>query len=165
MIEIMNFCSSYLDLETRPLHFKKLWMRYSYLIASIYRGILSWYFFIWTDQLEYLVLVLELLCQHPLVAKRSKCLFFIRISWLLGTYSIILRTQGLSVDPAKLETIQQWAPPRALKDYKFSSPYMLLQMIHPLLWFHWKINHWFDQEGGFSLDKRSSNNIQILKTK
>ncbi|KAH0655105.1 hypothetical protein KY285_029987 [Solanum tuberosum] len=69
----------------------------------------------WTDHLEHLVSVLQLLRQYQLVAKRSKCLFGQESVDYLGH---IISSQGLSVDPGKVESIQQWAPPRTVKEVR-----------------------------------------------
>ncbi|XP_019255164.1 PREDICTED: uncharacterized protein LOC109233755 [Nicotiana attenuata] len=66
----------------------------------------------WVAHLEHLAVVLNLLRQHHLVAKRSKCLFGQTSVDYLGH---IISAQGLSVDPAKIHAIQQWPPPYSIK--------------------------------------------------
>ncbi|KAH0652914.1 hypothetical protein KY289_030592 [Solanum tuberosum] len=50
---------------------------------------------------------------RELVAKQSKCLFGQELVDYLGH---IISSQGLSVDPGKVESIQRWAPPRTVKE-------------------------------------------------
>ncbi|KAH0760251.1 hypothetical protein KY290_023744 [Solanum tuberosum] len=69
----------------------------------------------WTDHLEHLVSVLQLLRQHQLVAKQSKCLSGQESVDYLGH---IISSQGLSVDPGKVESIQRWTPPRTVKEVR-----------------------------------------------
>ncbi|XP_019237377.1 PREDICTED: uncharacterized protein LOC109217575 [Nicotiana attenuata] len=69
----------------------------------------------WVAHLEHLAVVLHLLCQHHLVAKRSKCLFGQTSVDYLGH---IISAQGLSVDPAKIHAIQQWPPPHSIKEIR-----------------------------------------------
>lgn len=66
----------------------------------------------WTDHLEHLAAVLQLLRQHQLVDKRSKCLFSQSSFDYLGH---IISTQGLLVDPDKIRTIEQWPTLRLVK--------------------------------------------------
>lgn len=65
--------------------------------------------------LEQLELVLSLLRKHKLVAKLSKCLFGKTSVDYLGH---VISAKGLSVDPAKIISIQQWPTPRVVKDIR-----------------------------------------------
>lgn len=69
----------------------------------------------WEEHLLHLQTVLNLLRQHQLVAKRSKCQFGqTRVDYLGHVISI----QGLSVDPLKISAIQQWPVPRNVKQVR-----------------------------------------------
>lgn len=67
----------------------------------------------WSTHLEHLETVLKLLREHQLVAKRSKCLFGQPIVEYLGH---IISAKGLAVNPDKIEVIQQWPPPKIVKE-------------------------------------------------
>ena len=53
--------------------------------------------------------------QHLLEAKRSKCLFGQSSVDYLGH---IISAQGLAVNPDKIEVIQQWLPPKTVKEVR-----------------------------------------------
>ncbi|GJZ61037.1 putative reverse transcriptase domain-containing protein [Tanacetum coccineum] len=53
-------------------------------------------------------MILELLKKEKLYAKFSKCDFWIRIVQFLGH---LIDSQGLHVDPAKIEAVKNWASP------------------------------------------------------
>ena len=58
---------------------------------------------------QHLKLVLELLEKEQLYAKLSKCEFWLREVKFLGH---VINSQGIQVDPAKIETVKNWATPR-----------------------------------------------------
>ncbi|GKC88493.1 putative reverse transcriptase domain-containing protein [Tanacetum coccineum] len=58
---------------------------------------------------EHLKLVLELLKKEELYAKFSKCEFWIPKVQFLGH---VIDSQGIHVDPAKIESIKDWASPK-----------------------------------------------------
>nr|GEX37155.1 putative reverse transcriptase domain, ribonuclease H-like domain, aspartic peptidase domain protein [Tanacetum cinerariifolium] len=65
------------------------------------------------DQLQeehanHLMIILELLKKEKLYAKFSKCDFWIRTVQFLGH---LIDSQGLHVDPAKIEAVKKWASP------------------------------------------------------
>ena len=62
--------------------------------------------------IQHLGLVLSLLLQHQLYAKKSKCVFGISEVEYLGH---ILSGQGVSADPKKLSTMKDWASPTTVK--------------------------------------------------
>ncbi|GKE80824.1 putative reverse transcriptase domain-containing protein, partial [Tanacetum coccineum] len=57
---------------------------------------------------NHLRIILELLNKEKLYAKFSKCDFWIRIVQFLGH---LIDSQGLHVDPAKIEAVKNWASP------------------------------------------------------
>ncbi|GJU12464.1 putative reverse transcriptase domain-containing protein [Tanacetum coccineum] len=59
---------------------------------------------------EHLKLIFELLKKEELYAKFSKCEFWIRKVQFLGH---MIDSQGIHVDPAKIESIKDWASPNA----------------------------------------------------
>ncbi|GKA17194.1 putative reverse transcriptase domain-containing protein [Tanacetum coccineum] len=58
---------------------------------------------------EYLKVILELLKKEKLYAKFSKCEFWIPKVQFLGH---VIDSRGIHVDPAKIETIKDWASPK-----------------------------------------------------
>ncbi|GKB81061.1 putative reverse transcriptase domain-containing protein [Tanacetum coccineum] len=59
---------------------------------------------------EYLKLILELLKKEELYAKFSKCEFWIPKVQFLGH---VIDSEGIHVDPAKIESIKDWASPKS----------------------------------------------------
>ncbi|GKB03859.1 putative reverse transcriptase domain-containing protein [Tanacetum coccineum] len=60
------------------------------------------------EHANHLRIILELLKKEKLYAKFSKCDFWIRIVQFLGH---LIDSQGIHVDPAKIEAIKNWASP------------------------------------------------------
>ncbi|GKA00844.1 putative reverse transcriptase domain-containing protein [Tanacetum coccineum] len=64
---------------------------------------------------EHLRLILELLKKEELYAKFSKCEFWIPKVQFLGH---VIDYQGIHVDPAKIESIKDWASPKTLTEIR-----------------------------------------------
>ncbi|GJX47104.1 putative reverse transcriptase domain-containing protein [Tanacetum coccineum] len=62
---------------------------------------------------EHLKLILELLKKEELYAKFSKCKFWLSKVQFLGH---VINSEGIHVDPAKIETIKDWASPKTLTE-------------------------------------------------
>jgi hypothetical protein len=62
---------------------------------------------------QHLRVVLEKLRQNQLYAKFSKCDFWLKEVAFL---SHVLTTEGVAVDPAKIETVKEWEQPRNVTD-------------------------------------------------
>nr|ABA96940.1 retrotransposon protein, putative, Ty3-gypsy subclass [Oryza sativa Japonica Group] len=60
---------------------------------------------------QHLRLVLEKLKEHQLYAKFSKCDFWLKEVQFLGH---IVNAQGVAVDPANVESVTEWTPPRTV---------------------------------------------------
>ncbi|GKE76611.1 putative reverse transcriptase domain-containing protein [Tanacetum coccineum] len=60
------------------------------------------------EHINHLRIILELLKKEKLYAKFSKCDFWIRIVQFLG---YLIDSQGLHVDPAKIEAVKNWESP------------------------------------------------------
>ncbi|GJV39391.1 putative reverse transcriptase domain-containing protein [Tanacetum coccineum] len=60
------------------------------------------------EQANHLRIILELLKKEKLYAKFSKCDFWIRMVQFLGH---LIDSQGLHVDPAKIDAVKNWASP------------------------------------------------------
>ncbi|GKF83572.1 putative reverse transcriptase domain-containing protein [Tanacetum coccineum] len=60
---------------------------------------------------EHLKLILELLKKEELYAKFSKCEFWIPKVQFLGH---VIDSEGIHVDPAKIESIKDWTSPKSL---------------------------------------------------
>lgn len=66
----------------------------------------------WEHHLQHLTQVHQILREHKLVAKRSKCLFGQPQVDYLGH---VISRKGLAVDPSKISVIQQWPVPTNVK--------------------------------------------------
>ncbi|GKB97256.1 putative reverse transcriptase domain-containing protein [Tanacetum coccineum] len=64
---------------------------------------------------EHLKLILELLKKEQLYAKFSKCKFWIPKVQFLGR---VIDSQGIQVDPAKIESIKYWAYPNTVTEIR-----------------------------------------------
>nr|GEW76359.1 putative reverse transcriptase domain-containing protein [Tanacetum cinerariifolium] len=64
---------------------------------------------------EHLKLILELLKREQLYAKFSKCEFWISKVQFLGH---VIDSQGIHVDPAKIESIKDWASPKSATEIR-----------------------------------------------
>ncbi|GJT89829.1 putative reverse transcriptase domain-containing protein [Tanacetum coccineum] len=64
---------------------------------------------------EHLKFILELLTKEELYAKFSKCEFWILKVQFLGH---VIDSQGIHVDPAKIESIKDWASPTTLTEIR-----------------------------------------------
>ena len=69
----------------------------------------------WAEHLQHLDLVLQLLYDHHLYAKQSKCVFGKKEVDYLGH---IVSVQGVRVDPAKIDAMKKWPPPQTLKSLR-----------------------------------------------
>jgi hypothetical protein len=66
----------------------------------------------WTNHLTHVDQVLRLLSQHQLFLKQSKCAFGAsEVEYLVH----LVRKDGVRVDPKKIEAMQDWLHPKALK--------------------------------------------------
>ncbi|GKF61737.1 hypothetical protein Tco_0181791 [Tanacetum coccineum] len=64
---------------------------------------------------EHLKLILELLKKEQLYAKFSKCEFRIPKVQFLGH---VIDSQGIHVDPAKIESVKDWASPKSAAEIR-----------------------------------------------
>ena len=64
---------------------------------------------------EHLCSVFELLRQHLLFAKESKCVFFAEEIQYLGH---IISAKGMRMDPEKVDAILKWPAPKTLQELK-----------------------------------------------
>ncbi|GKE74880.1 putative reverse transcriptase domain-containing protein [Tanacetum coccineum] len=67
------------------------------------------------EHAEHLKLILELLKKEQLYAKFSKCEFWIPKVQFLGH---VIDSQGIHVDPAKIESVKDWASPKSAGYYR-----------------------------------------------
>ncbi|GJV42964.1 putative reverse transcriptase domain-containing protein [Tanacetum coccineum] len=67
------------------------------------------------EHAEHLKLILELLKKEQLYAKFSKCEFWIPKVQFLGQ---VINNQGIHVDPAKIESVKDWASPKSAKEIR-----------------------------------------------
>ncbi|GJR00329.1 putative reverse transcriptase domain-containing protein [Tanacetum coccineum] len=72
---------------------------------------------------NHLRIILELLKKEKLYAKFSKCDFWIRIVQFLGH---LINSQGLHVDPAKIEAVKNWASPTTPTEKLYEAPILAL---------------------------------------
>ena len=66
----------------------------------------------WAEHLQYIKQVLQVLQEHHLVLKRSKCSFGQESMAYLGH---IISATGVAMDPAKVSTVVAWPQPRSLR--------------------------------------------------
>jgi hypothetical protein len=64
---------------------------------------------------QHLRMVLQVLREHQLYAKLSKCSFYQRQIHYLGH---IISEEGITVDPEKLQAIQEWPAPRSVAEVR-----------------------------------------------
>ncbi|GKC08407.1 putative reverse transcriptase domain-containing protein [Tanacetum coccineum] len=67
------------------------------------------------EHVEHLKLILELLTKEELYAKFSKCEFWLSKVQFLGH---VIDSKGIHVDPAKIESIKDWASPKTLTEIR-----------------------------------------------
>ena len=67
------------------------------------------------EHAEHLRIVLEKLRQNQLYAKFSKCEFWLEKVAFLGH---VLTTEGVAVDPAKIEAVIEWQQPKNVTDIR-----------------------------------------------
>ena len=65
------------------------------------------------EHAEHLRLVLEILREHQLYGKLSKCEFWLEEVQFLGH---VISTQGITVDPTKIETMVKWERPQTVTE-------------------------------------------------
>ena len=63
------------------------------------------------EHVEHLRVVLEILREHQLYGKLSKCEFWLEEVQFLGH---VISAQGITVDPAKIETVVKWERPQTV---------------------------------------------------
>ncbi|GKD85055.1 hypothetical protein Tco_1356209, partial [Tanacetum coccineum] len=61
------------------------------------------------EHTEHLKLILELLKKEEFYAKFSKCEFWLSKVQFIGQ---VIDSEGIHVDPAKIESIKDWASPK-----------------------------------------------------
>ncbi|GJX88438.1 putative reverse transcriptase domain-containing protein [Tanacetum coccineum] len=67
------------------------------------------------EHAEHLKLILELLKKEELYAKFSKCKFWLSKVQFLG---YVIYSEGIHVDPSKIESIKDWASPKTLTEIR-----------------------------------------------
>ncbi|GJS12810.1 putative reverse transcriptase domain-containing protein [Tanacetum coccineum] len=73
------------------------------------------------EHANHLRIILELLKKEKLYAKFSKCDFWIRIVQFLGH---LIDSQGLHVDPAKIEAVKNWTSPTTPTEIRLGSRFI-----------------------------------------
>jgi hypothetical protein len=94
---------------------------------------------------KHLRMVLQVLREHKLYAKLSKCIFYQKKIHYLGH---IISAEGITVDPEKIEAIRGW--PSAKKCHRgqiIHGSFWLLPKIHKRILKDCKPNHFFAKEG------------------
>ena len=69
----------------------------------------------WEEHEQHLRIVLQTLREHQLYAKKEKCDFWLTEVKFLGH---VISGQGISVDPAKIETVLQWERPKNVAEIR-----------------------------------------------
>ncbi|GJU87870.1 putative reverse transcriptase domain-containing protein [Tanacetum coccineum] len=80
------------------------------------------------EHANHLRIILELLKKEKLYAKFSKCDFWISIVQFLGH---IIDSQGIHVDPAKIEAVKNWASPTTPIELELLADYNCKISYHP----------------------------------
>ncbi|GKA66714.1 putative reverse transcriptase domain-containing protein [Tanacetum coccineum] len=75
------------------------------------------------EHADHLRIILELLKKEKLYAKFSKCDFWISIVQFLGH---VIDSQGIHVDPAKIEAVKNWASPTTPTEKFYEAPILAL---------------------------------------
>jgi hypothetical protein len=94
---------------------------------------------------KHLRMVLQVLREHKLYAKISKCIFYQKKIHYLGH---IISEDGITVDHEKIEAIRGWPMPRNVIEVRsFYGSCRLLPKIHKRVFKDCKPNHFFAKEG------------------
>ena len=121
--------------RTRYEHFEFLVMSFGLINATtafmdlmnrIFRPYLDQFVIVFIDDIliysgsgeehaEHLRIVLQILWEHRLYAKLSKCQFWLDIVAFLGH---IVSAEGVSVDPQKVKAILNWKPPTSVTEIR-----------------------------------------------
>ena len=64
---------------------------------------------------RHLIIVLQTLREHKLYAKMSKCEFWMKEVKFIGH---VVSEQGVAVDPAKIEAVMKWEPPKNVTEVR-----------------------------------------------
>ena len=67
------------------------------------------------EHAEHLRIVLQILREHQLYAKSSKCQFWLDKVAFLGH---VISVEGVSVDPKKIEAVVNWKPPKNVSEVR-----------------------------------------------
>ncbi|GJW80176.1 hypothetical protein Tco_0144151 [Tanacetum coccineum] len=94
--------------------FKTRYGHYEFQVMST-SGLLKKHSQLVKSMKKHLKLILELLKKEQLYAKFSKCEFWIPKVQFLGH---VIDSQGIHVDPAKIESIKDWASPRTAMEIR-----------------------------------------------
>ncbi|GJR32451.1 putative reverse transcriptase domain-containing protein [Tanacetum coccineum] len=106
---LTNAPAVFMDLMNR------VWKPYLYKFMIVFIDDILIYSKSKEEHEEHLKLFLELLKKEQLYAKFSKCEFWIPRVQFLGH---VIDSQGIHVDPAKIESIKDWASPKTLTQKK-----------------------------------------------
>jgi hypothetical protein len=96
------------------------------LMNGVFRNYLDKFFIVFLDDIlvyskieeeheQHLRMVLQVLREHQLYAKLSKCLFYQKQIHYLGH---IISEEGIVVDPEKVQAIQEWPAPRNVTEVR-----------------------------------------------
>jgi len=67
------------------------------------------------EHAEHLRVVLDILREHQLYGKLSKCEFWLKEVQFLGH---VISAQGIAIDPAKIETVMNWERPQTVSEVR-----------------------------------------------
>ena len=67
------------------------------------------------EHVDHLRVVLEVLREHQLYGKLSKCEFWLEEVQFLGH---VISTKGIAVDPTKIETVLKWERPKIVTEVR-----------------------------------------------
>jgi hypothetical protein len=100
---------------------------FMFLMNGVFRDYLDKFFIVFLDDIlvyskleeeheQHLRMVLQVLREHQLYAKLSKCSFYQRQIHYLGH---IISEEGIIVDAEKVETIREWSTPRNVAEDRY----------------------------------------------
>ena len=119
-----NTCYGHYEFTVIPFGLTNAPATFNRLMSNIFREHLDEYVLVFFDDIlvysknpeeheQHVRRVLELLCQHQLFAKKSKCTFCTDKVEYLG---FVISKDGDSTDPAKIEAVKNWPTPKNIRE-------------------------------------------------
>ncbi|GKB89427.1 putative reverse transcriptase domain-containing protein, partial [Tanacetum coccineum] len=123
----LRTCYGHYEFQVMPFGLTNAPVVFIVLMNRVYKPYLDKFVIVFIDDIliysnkeehaEHLKLILELLKKEELYAKFSKCEFWLSKVQFLGH---VIDSEGIHVDPAKIESIKDWASPKTLTEIRQS---------------------------------------------